>query len=154
MPELGLHVWWWKHPRMPMWWVGLNSKSVWAGVIFFCLKVAALCIKALLFKKLKNSFLKSLLNLLQYCFHFMFCFFGCKASGISAPWLGTKLALPVLEGEVLTTGLPETSHPATSVCEKQDPGSSREFCKQASNLEKDARIKPYMYWNESKIMTL
>ena len=106
MLELGLHVWWWKHPRMPMWWVGLNSKSVWAGVIFFCLKVAALCIKALLFKKLKNNSLKSLLNLLQYCFHFMFCFFGCKASGISAPWLGTKLTLPVLEGEVLTTGLP------------------------------------------------
>ena len=63
MLELGLHVWWWKHPRMPMWWVGLNSKSVWAGVIFFCLKVAALCIKALLFKKLKKQLFKVFIEL-------------------------------------------------------------------------------------------
>ena len=32
-----------------------------------------------------SSFFKSLLNLLQYCFCFMFCFFGCKACGILAP---------------------------------------------------------------------
>ena len=31
-------------------------------------------------------FLKSLLNLLQHCFCFMFWFFGLKAWGILAPW--------------------------------------------------------------------
>ena len=36
----------------------------------------------------------------------MFCFFGHEARGILAPQPGIKLAPPVLEGEVLTTGLP------------------------------------------------
>ena len=53
--------------------------------------------------------LKSLLNLLQYSFCFMFWFFGCEACGILAPWPGIEPALPVLEGEVLTTGPPGKS---------------------------------------------
>ena len=36
-------------------------------------------------KFLMWTILKSLLNLLQYYFCFMFCFFGCKAYGISVP---------------------------------------------------------------------
>ena len=53
--------------------------------------------------------LKSLLNLLQYCFCFMLWFFGHKACGISAPRPGIKSAPPAMEGEVLTTGLPGKS---------------------------------------------
>ena len=51
-------------------------------------------------------FLKSLLNLLQYYFCFMFCLFGPKACGILAPWPGIEPTPPALEGEVLTTGPP------------------------------------------------
>ena len=43
-------------------------------------------------------FLKSLLNLLQYFFCFMFGFFGCEACGILAPRPGIKPAPPALEG--------------------------------------------------------
>ena len=53
--------------------------------------------------------LKSLLHLLQYCFCFMFWFFGHKACGILAPWPGIKPTPPALEGEVLTTGPPGKS---------------------------------------------
>ena len=56
-----------------------------------------------------GPFLKSLLNLLQYCFCFMFWFFGCEACGILAPQPGIKLTPPALEGEVLTTGPPGKS---------------------------------------------
>ena len=52
------------------------------------------------------TILKSLLNLLQYCFSFMFWFFGPGACGILAPRPGIELASPALEGEVLTTGQP------------------------------------------------
>ena len=53
--------------------------------------------------------LKSLFNLLQYCFCFMFWFFGREACGILAPRPGIEPAPPALEGEVLTTGLPGKS---------------------------------------------
>ena len=43
-------------------------------------------------------FLKSLLNLLQYCFCFMFCFFGREACGILAPQPGIEPAPSALEG--------------------------------------------------------
>ena len=56
-----------------------------------------------------GPFLKSLLNLLQYCFCFMFWFFGHKACGILSPPPGIESAPPALEGEVLTTGLPGKS---------------------------------------------
>ena len=57
-------------------------------------------------------FLKSLLNLLPYCFHFfLLWFFGPKACGVLAPWPGIEPAHPKLEGEILTTGPPgKSSH--------------------------------------------
>ena len=39
-------------------------------------------------------FLKSLLNLLQYCFCFMLCLFGRKACGLLAPQPGVEPAPP------------------------------------------------------------
>ena len=54
-------------------------------------------------------FLKSLLNLLQYCFCIMFWFFGHEACGILAPQPGIEPTLPALEVEVLTTGPPGKS---------------------------------------------
>ena len=47
--------------------------------------------------------------MLQYCFCFMFCFFGCEACGILAPRPVMEPAPPALEGDVLTTGLPGKS---------------------------------------------
>ena len=58
-----------------------------------------------------GPFLKSLLNLLQYCFYFLFWLFGREAHGILAPHLETEPATPALEGKVSTTGLPRKSHP-------------------------------------------
>ena len=52
---------------------------------------------------------KFLLNLLQYCFCFMFWFSGHEACGILAPSPGMEPATPSLEGEILTTGLPGKS---------------------------------------------
>ena len=51
----------------------------------------------------------SLLNLLQYCFCFMFWFLGHEACGILASCPGIKPAPPALEGEVLTTEPPGKS---------------------------------------------
>ena len=48
-------------------------------------------------------FFKSSLNLLQYCFCFMFCFFGPGAYGILVPQTGIEPTHPVSEGEVLNT---------------------------------------------------
>ena len=58
---------------------------------------------------LHGPFLKSLLNLLHYCFCFMFCFFGHKACRILAPKQGSNPYAPALEGEVLTIGPPGKS---------------------------------------------
>ena len=49
-------------------------------------------------------FLKSLLNLLQFCFPFMFCFFGPEAYRILASRPGIEPAAPALEGKILTSG--------------------------------------------------
>ena len=56
-----------------------------------------------------DHFFKSLLNLLQHCFCFMFWFFGLKACGILAPRPGIDPAPPALESKVLTTGPPGKS---------------------------------------------
>ena len=48
----------------------------------------------------------SLLNLLQYCFCFMFCFSVRKACGILAPPPGTEPIPPAFEDEALTSGPP------------------------------------------------
>ena len=55
------------------------------------------------------TILKYFLNLLQYCFWDFFFFFGHEACGISAPQPEIEPATPVLEGKVLTTGLPGKS---------------------------------------------
>ena len=54
-------------------------------------------------------FLKSLLDLLQDCFCFMFWFFGREGCGILAPKPGIEPSLPTLEGKVSTTGPNEKS---------------------------------------------
>ena len=56
-----------------------------------------------------GPFLKSLFNLLQYCFALCFVFFGSEACGILAPWPGIKPTPSALEGQVLTTGPPGRS---------------------------------------------
>ena len=53
---------------------------------------------------------KSLLNLLQYCCCFMFWCSTQKACGILAVWQGLEPSSTALEGEVLTSGPPGTSH--------------------------------------------
>ena len=63
----------------------------------------------IIFFDVDHFFKKSLLNLLQYCFCFMFWLVGCKACGILAPRPGIEPSPPALEGEVLTTGPPGKS---------------------------------------------
>ena len=60
---------------------------------------------------LLNTFFptKSLLNILQYCFCFMFGVFGCDVCGISASQPGIEPTSPALEGEAVTTGPPDKS---------------------------------------------
>ena len=58
---------------------------------------------------LHGPFFKSLLNLSQCCFCFMFWFFGHQAFGILTPWPGIKPTPSALEGRVLTGGLPGKS---------------------------------------------
>ena len=56
----------------------------------------------------KQHYFKVLLNLLQYCFCFMFQDFGCEASGILTPQPGVRPVSTALE-EILATGLPGKS---------------------------------------------
>ena len=58
---------------------------------------------------IRGSFLKSSLNLLQYCLRFMIWSFGHKACGILVPPPGMEPAPPALEGEVLIPGTPGKS---------------------------------------------
>ena len=51
----------------------------------------------------------SLLNLLQCCFCFMFCFSVCKAYGILVPPPRIEPIPPAFEDEVLTSGPPGKS---------------------------------------------
>ena len=55
-----------------------------------------------IFNSIQNIELK-ILNLLQYCFCFMFWFFDHEACRALAPWPGIEPMLHVLEGEVQTT---------------------------------------------------
>ena len=56
-----------------------------------------------------GPFLKSLLNLLQYCFCFVLGLFGPEARGILVPGPEIEPAPSALEGEVLTIGPPGKS---------------------------------------------
>ena len=68
-------------------------------------------------KELYFFFKLFLIFILKVCIDFVtilllfyvLCFFGHKACGIWAPWPGTEPTLTVLEGEILTTGLPGNS---------------------------------------------
>ena len=55
-----------------------------------------------IFNSIQNIELK-ILNLLQYCFFFMFWFFDHAACRVLAPWPGIEPMFHVLEGEVQTT---------------------------------------------------
>ena len=71
--------------------------------------------------------------MLQYCFCFMFWFFGCKARGVLAPWPGIEHTPLTLEGEVLTTGLPGKSHLKgilKQVSSVSQPGSKKQSLRQ------------------------
>ena len=84
-----------------------SSSFFWSlGVSFPCLLLTFLFLLFFFFKifLMKNS-AKCLLNLLQYCFCFMFRFVGCEACGILAPRPGVKPAPLALEGQVLATPL-------------------------------------------------
>ena len=65
------------------------------------------------------------MNLLQYCFYFMFWCFGFKAWRTLAPQAGIKPVGPSLEGGFLTTGPPgESQKPPIlhlAVCSSQPP---------------------------------
>ena len=61
-----------------------------------------------------GPFLKSLLNMLQYCFSLTFFFFCLKAHVILGPQPETELTPPALEGDVLTDRWPGKSQ--TSKC--------------------------------------
>ena len=75
----------------------------------FCRHFLPLCVFRIFWC---GPFLKFLLNLLQYCFCFMFQFFDHKACVNLAPRPGIEPALPALEGKILTTGwLPGKSQP-------------------------------------------
>ena len=58
-----------------------------------------------------HHFLKSLLNLLQYLFCFVFQFLGREACRILTPRSEVKPSAPALEGAVSSTGPPGRSPP-------------------------------------------
>ena len=103
---------WWKISISWLWcwWHGINIYQKSSNCILmihaFIFKIFFLC----------GPFLKSLLNLLQYCFCFMFWFFGHEACGILAPRPGIEPVPSALEGEVLTTGLPGKSRMHFNTC--------------------------------------
>ena len=79
------------------------------GPYLFCCCWVLFCFFLKIFFFWCGSFLKSLLNLLQYCICFGFLAFGREACEILAPPPGIEPAPPALEGEVLTTGPPRKS---------------------------------------------
>lgn len=48
VPEPGLNMCLWKHLKMSIWCVGLGSKSIWTGMIFFVYRVGTFSIQELL----------------------------------------------------------------------------------------------------------
>ena len=70
------------------------------------LKVYCLTVKLYFFFFGYGPFLKSLLNLLHYCFCFIVLAFLATGMWDLSSRLGIKPARPALEGEVLTTGPP------------------------------------------------
>ena len=56
-----------------------------------------------------GPFLKPLLNVLKYCFSFMFWCFGQETWSVLAPWPGIEPIPPAVEGEILSSGPPGKS---------------------------------------------
>ena len=99
----------WSIFMLPSFWaLCVLSTDVW--VSFWQHKIRSNLIAVFILRFWCGLFLKSLLNLLQYCFCFLFWFLT-EACGILAPLRGIEPTLPVLEGEVLTTGSPGKSWP-------------------------------------------
>ena len=115
------------------------------------------------FPIIQNNFLKSLLNLLQYCLCFVFWFFGWEACGILGPELGIEPTLPALEGELLAPGLQEKTLPECPLhlppahsspwreqhCENASwiLKHSTELCLVISFLFKNIFIARYLHYN-------
>ena len=78
--------------------------------LFLCISIIALKQLLSLFFRFfyVNHFLKSLLNLLQYCLFYVL-FFGQEAYGTLTPPPEIEFTHPALEGQVLTTGPPGKS---------------------------------------------
>ena len=78
--------------------------------LFLCISIIALKQLLSLFFRFfyVNHFLKSLLNLLQYCLFYVL-FFGHEAYGTLTPPPEIEFTHPALEGQVLTTGPPGKS---------------------------------------------
>ena len=91
-----------------------DGKSSWASVLHKLVFMFEFFKVSFFFFFWCGPFLKSLSNLLQFYFCFMFwvffCFFvfffGYKACGIIVPQPAIKLVYPALEGEIFNTGLP------------------------------------------------
>ena len=101
----------------------LFSETLWASALFSYLKITFLCLfikwyrapndtSVSMYRRLHCFFFffkissdvdhfKSLLNLLQYCFCFMFWIFGQEACGILVPQPGIKPAHPCSERQSL-----------------------------------------------------
>ena len=70
-------------------------------IVFFCIKSYKwyhIPCRLFFFRIFLTWTVKSLLNLLQYCFCFIFCFFGHLAYGILVPGPEMEAPLPTLEG--------------------------------------------------------
>ena len=102
--------WFWFKSKIPIF--EIHCWIPWSYSIWISAKKSDICgYKGTPFFFLKKNFffmwtiLKSLLNLLQYCFCFMSWFFGHEAWGVSAPWPEMEPTFPTLEGELWLEGL-------------------------------------------------
>ena len=98
-------------------------------------------------------FLQSLLNVLQYCFFFMFWFWACE---ILAPQPRIKPTSPTLAGRFFTTVPPESevTQSCPTLCDPMDcslPGSSIHGIFQARVLEWVAIAFSLEQWTGSKL---
>ena len=99
-----------------------------------------------------SHFLKSLLNLIQYCFYFMFCLFDLEVCWILASWPGVKHILcigkwslnhwtttPVFLGFPFGSGGKESARNAADLCLIpglwRSPGEGKGYPFQYSDLE-------------------
>ena len=106
------------HENLGIAWLLSIIYSLWSSperVLFFFFNKYLFCFVFFFFC---GSFLKSLLNLLQYWFSFMFWLLGPKACRILAYQPGFKPIPHALEGELLTTGLPGKSQRVLSCTNK------------------------------------